>query len=131
MSFTDSIRSCLTQYVGFAGRARRSEFWYWFLFKILLGIVTALLDRFLLGQTGALGTITGIVNLALLLPSLAVNARRLHDTGRSGWWQLLLLIPVIGIIVLIVFWVQDSHGDNQYGPSPKGATVAGPPYSAA
>lgn len=119
MSFTDAIRSCLTQYAGFSGRARRSEFWNFFLFKLLLGIVTSLLDRYLLNQTGAVGVISGIVNLALLLPSLAVNARRLHDTDRSGWWQLLLLIPVIGFIVLIVFWVQDSRGDNAYGPSPK------------
>lgn len=126
MSFTDAIRSCFQQFVGFDGRARRSEFWNWFLFKVLVGIVTALLDRYLLNQTGALGTISGIVNLVLLLPSLAVNCRRLHDTGRSGWWQLLLLIPIIGIIVMIVFWVQDSQADNKYGPNPKGAGASYP-----
>ena len=126
MSFADAVRSCLTQYVGFAGRARRSEFWNWFLFKVIVGIVAALLDRYLLGQTATFGTIATILNLALLLPSVAVNARRLHDTGRSGWWQLLLLIPIIGFIVLLIWWVQDSHGDNKYGPSPKGTGAAYP-----
>ena len=64
-------------------------------------------------------------SLALIVPNLAVGARRLHDTGRSGWLQLLLLIPLIGAIVLIVFWVQDSKGDNQHGPNPTGAVGYG------
>ena len=68
----------------------------------------------------------GLVSLALLLPSLAVAVRRLHDTGRSGWWILLGLIPIIGWIVLIIFFVQDSQPDNQYGSNPKG--LGGPAY---
>ncbi len=127
MSFADAIKSCLSQYVGFAGRARRSEFWYFYLFTIIVSIVASVLQRAVSNSSS--GVITGIVGLALILPSLAVGVRRLHDTGRSGWWILIGLIPVIGTIVLIVFYVQDSHSDNQYGPSPKGAGAAYPASS--
>ncbi len=121
MSFSEAVKSCLSQYVGFAGRARRSEFWYFYLFTIVVGIVASILQRAISDSSS--GVITGIVSLALILPTLAVGARRLHDTSRSGWWLLIGLIPIIGTIVLIVFWVQDSHGDNQHGPSPKGVTA--------
>ncbi len=127
MSFADAIKSCFSQYVGFAGRARRSEFWYFYLFTIIVSIVASVLQRAVSNSSS--GVITGIVGLALILPSLAVGVRRLHDTGRSGWWILIGLIPVIGTIVLIVFYVQDSHSDNQYGPSPKGAGAAYPASS--
>ena len=129
MSFADSVRSCLQKYVGFAGRARRSEFWYWVLFSALISIVAQLIDRLIFKSTGNIGVVSGLVNLLLILPTLAVGARRLHDTGRSGWWQLIQIIPVIGAIVLIVFWVQDSHGDNSHGPSPKSASAAYPASS--
>ena len=125
MSFTDAIRSVLSQYVGFSGRARRSEYWYWTLFYIVLSVIASLLDRAVF-NTNTGSVFTAIVGLGLFLPSLAVAVRRLHDTTRSGWWILLGLIPVIGAIVLIVFYVQDSHGDNQYGPSPKGADSSSP-----
>ena len=130
MSFTDAIQSCFQQYVGFTGRARRSEFWYFVLFTILVSIVATIIDRAILRSIGNIGIVASLANLALILPSLAVGARRLHDIDRTGWWQLLSLIPIIGTIVLIVFWVQDSHGDNKHGPSPKavGGTVADPPY---
>jgi uncharacterized membrane protein YhaH (DUF805 family) len=128
MSFTDAIRSVFSQYVGFTGRARRSEYWYWVLFTIILSVIASLLQRAVNNSQN--GVITSIVGLAILLPSLAVAVRRLHDTSRSGWWILLGLIPVVGTIILIVFYVQDSHGDNQYGPSPKAvgstANPAGP-----
>lgn len=127
MSFADAIKSCFSQYVGFAGRARRSEFWYFYLFTIIVSIIASVLQRAVSNSSS--GVITGIVGLALILPSLAVGVRRLHDTGRSGWWILIGLIPVIGTIVLIVFYVQDSHSDNQYGPSPKGAGAAYPASS--
>jgi uncharacterized membrane protein YhaH (DUF805 family) len=130
MPFPDAIRSCLSQYVGFSGRARRSEFWNWFLFTILVSIVASIIDRLILRSTGNIGIVASLANLALVLPSLAVGARRLHDINRTGWWQLLHLVPFIGTIVLIVFWVQDSQGENKYGPSPKamGGAVADPPY---
>ena len=117
MSFVDAIKSVFTQYVGFSGRARRSEFWYFYLFTILLSIVASIVQRAMTNSTN--GIVTTIIGLAIILPYLAVAVRRLHDTSRSGWWLLIGLIPVVGTIILIVFWVQDSHGDNQYGPSPK------------
>jgi uncharacterized membrane protein YhaH (DUF805 family) len=125
MSFTEAIRSGLNQYVGFSGRARRSEFWYWTLFQIILGVIASLLDRAVFDRYS--WVISAIVGLGLLLPSLAVAVRRLHDSGRPGWWLLIGLIPVIGTIVLIVFYLLDSQGDNKYGPSPKGVGAAGAP----
>ena len=129
MSFVDAIKSVFTQYVGFSGRARRSEFWYFYLFTILLSIVASIVQRAMTNSTN--GIVTTIIGLAIILPYLAVAVRRLHDTSRSGWWLLIGLIPVVGTIILIVFWVQDSHGDNQYGPSPKGGAELNPAPNAA
>ena len=98
MTFAESVSTCLSKYVDFNGVASRSEFWWFFLFQIIVVVVLSLMSQL----------IADIAALALLLPSLAVGARRLHDTGRSGWWLLIGLIPVIGTIVLIVFWVQES-----------------------
>jgi uncharacterized membrane protein YhaH (DUF805 family) len=126
MSFPESIRTVLTKYAVFTGRARRSEFWWFTLFLFLIQIATSIIDAAAgttVGGDGFTGTgiITSIVSLALLLPSLGVIVRRLHDTGRSGWWVLIGLIPLIGSIILIVFAVQDSQpGDNAHGPNPKG-----------
>ena len=120
MSFMEAVQSCLRQYVGFTGRARRSEYWWFVLFGVLVSIVTGLLDVMLgtMNDDTNVGVIGTIASLALILPSLAV-AIRLHDTSRSGWWILIGLIPIVGWIILIVFYVQDSHPDNKYGPSPK------------
>ncbi|OYY84624.1 MAG: DUF805 domain-containing protein [Acidovorax sp. 28-64-14] len=97
MDFVQAIKSCLGQYATFTGRASRSEFWWFFLFQVLV-----------MAATGMLGdVINGIASLALLLPALAVGARRLHDIGRTGWWQLLLLTG-IGFLVLLYWWVQPS-----------------------
>ena len=110
----------LKQYVDFSGRAQRMEFWMFQLFNLLISIGLAIVDAIL-----GLGILQMVYALAVLLPSIAVGARRLHDTNRSGWWLLLAFIPVIGIIVLIVFWVQDSDpGSNAFGPNPKGAGAA-------
>jgi uncharacterized membrane protein YhaH (DUF805 family) len=124
MSFTAAVRSVLSQYVGFGGRARRSEYWWFALFSVLVGIVTSLLDMGLgtdfEGSVASGGLFGLIANLALLLPSLAVAVRRLHDTDRSGWWILIALIPLVGLIVLLVFFVQDgAPGPNRFGSSPK------------
>ncbi|MFI6782671.1 DUF805 domain-containing protein [Micromonospora sp. NPDC050276] len=123
MSFIAAIKSVFSQYVGFTGRARRSEYWWFFLFTILVSIVTAALDsalglNFVDGSSsGLIGT---IVSLALLLPGLAVAVRRLHDTDRTGWWLLIALVPIVGAIVLIVFFVQGgTPGPNRFGASPK------------
>ena len=105
----------LKKYAVFSGRARRKEFWMFILFYIIIAIVLGVVDS-IIGMP-VLGTLFA---LGLLIPSLAVGARRLHDTGKSGWWQLIGLIPFIGILILIIFWVMDSNpGDNQYGPNPK------------
>ena len=105
-------------YANFSGRARRAEYWYYALFNFLIAIGLSILDG-VLGTNGVIGFIYG---LAVFIPGIAVGARRLHDTGRSGWWQLILLVPLIGAIVLLVFYVQESSFDrNEYGPSPKKA----------
>lgn len=106
----------LKKYAVFQGRARRKEYWMFFLFNLIVGIILGALD-WMLGTGSLLG---GIYALAVLIPNIAVTVRRLHDTSRSGWWILIVLVPVIGWIVLLVFMVLDSHpGDNEYGPNPK------------
>ena len=124
MGFAEAVQTCLRKYVGFSGRARRSEYWWFFLFTVLVSMVASVLDSILgtMSDTTNVGLIGSIASLALLLPSIAVAIRRLHDTSRSGWWILIGLIPIVGWIILIVFYCQDSHGENRYGPSPK--TVA-------
>jgi uncharacterized membrane protein YhaH (DUF805 family) len=122
MSFQDAVKICLSKYVDFKGRARRSEYWWFFLFNVIVSIVAGIID----GVIGS--TVIGfLAALALLLPNIAVGIRRLHDTSRVGWWILIGIIPIVGWIILIVFYAQDSHPDNQYGPSPKGNTAAGGP----
>lgn len=107
---------CLKKYATFSGRARRSEFWMFFLVSFLIGIGVGIVGSLL----GIAVLLKLVYQLAILLPALAVGCRRLHDTGRSGWLQLLLLIPLIGFIVLVVFWVGDSKaGSNKYGENPK------------
>ena len=112
----------LKKYAVFSGRARRKEYWFFVLFNIIISIILAVID----GVTGTLDPESGmgllglVYTLAILIPALAVSVRRLHDTGRSGWWLLLLLIPLIGTIVILIFMVQDSKPEeNQYGPNPK------------
>ncbi len=103
------------QYVDFAGRARRKEYWMFGLINVIVFMVVALLDYALTG-----GLLFWLYYLAVLLPSLAVGVRRLHDTGRSGWWLLISLIPLVGVIVLIVFMVTEGERQpNAYGPDPK------------
>ena len=98
MTFQDSIKVCFNKYVDFSGRASRSEYWWFVLFVFLGNLVLGMINNWL-----------GVIFiLATLLPQLAAASRRLHDTGRSGWWQLIGLIPLIGWIVLIVFLAQES-----------------------
>lgn len=117
----------LKKYVDFSGRARRKEYWYFFLFYLLFYFAAAFID----GMFGAfdsedgMALLTTVFALAMLLPSITVGVRRLHDTGRSGWWLLIALVPVLGALVLLFFSVQDSEpGDNRFGPNPKGLAVA-------
>jgi uncharacterized membrane protein YhaH (DUF805 family) len=108
--FIDAFKN----FANFSGRVRRRQYWMFSLFVVIFSIAIAIVEAFL-------GTffIGGLFSLAVLVPSISIAARRLHDTGRSGWWQLILLVPLVGIIVLIVFLVQDSKADNEYGPNPK------------
>ncbi|WHI53020.1 DUF805 domain-containing protein [Microbulbifer sp. MLAF003] len=104
----------LSKYADFSGRARRTEFWMFTLVYFVLSIGISILDAAL----GA-GFLAILFALAMLVPTISITARRLHDTGRSGWWQLLSLIPLIGGIVLIIFLVLDSTEENKWGISPK------------
>ena len=101
MSFVQAVQVCLRKYVDFEGRAARPEFWWFALFQLVVMVVAALLGR----------TVYTIVALALVLPSLGVGVRRLHDIGKSGWFLLLHLLPIIGILVLIYFWVQPTQAE--------------------
>ena len=124
MTFSQAVSSVLlNKYATFSGRARRSVSGWWYLFVTIVFLVASVFDR-AIGFTysdltiggGWLATIAGIV---FLVPNLAVAVRRLHDTGRTGWWLLIGLIPFIGFIVLLYFFILDSENDNQYGPYPK------------
>ena len=110
MTFQESIKLCLTQkYADFNGRAARPEYWWFSLFIILAGLALSYVSHLL----------SLLFNLAIFLPSIAAGARRLHDTNRSGWWQLIALIPVLGTIVLIVFLALAGDAeDNKYGAPP-------------
>ena len=113
-SFQGAIRTCLTKYATFAGRARRPEFWWFVLFSVLGGLGTAVIDMAVFGP--GISPLNGTFHLAMLVPGLAVVARRLHDTDRTGWWMLLWFVPVVGWIVLIVFWAQrGTQGPNRFG----------------
>ena len=123
MTFGQSISTCFSNFANFQGRARRSEFWWFFLFSsVILFVVQVLLafapDGFL-DSTAFAVIASSIVGIVLLIPFYAVGARRLHDTGKSGWLQLLVLIPCLGAIILYVLWAQaGSKADNQYGSPP-------------
>lgn len=124
-------KAVLNKYADFTGRARRSEYWFFVLGNLIIYIGLAVIGGLLGGITGSEeGAIVpialiGIFVLAILIPSIAVGVRRLHDTGKSGWWYLISLVP-FGSIVLLVFFCMDSEpGANQWGPNPKtGATAS-------
>ncbi|MFZ4483725.1 MAG: DUF805 domain-containing protein [Chthoniobacterales bacterium] len=105
-------------YFTFTGRARRKAYWMFVLFNIIAAIIANVIDN-VIGTGGIIG---GLYSLAVLLPGIALGIRRLHDIGKSGWWLLIALVPLIGAIVLLVFACTDSQpGENAYGPNPKGA----------
>ena len=113
----------LKKYAVFNGRARRKEYWMFFLFNIIIGLVLGFIEGFVgIASESDQSVLASLYMLAVFLPGLAVGVRRLHDTGRTGWWLFIAFVPIIGAIVLLVFMVQDSKtGDNQYGPNPKEA----------
>jgi uncharacterized membrane protein YhaH (DUF805 family) len=118
VGFSEAVKAVLGKYADFSGRARRSEYWFWYL-AFLLAYLVALIGSAISRPLGLL--LVAVVLIGGLLPNLAVSVRRLHDTGKSGWMLLIGFIPVVGAILLIVWFATDSvPGDNQYGPSPKG-----------
>lgn len=118
MTFTEAIKTCLKEkYATFSGRATRSEYWYLVLFGYLLGFGITILG--LACQMLEVTTIiSAILALIFFIPGLAVCIRRLHDTGRSGWWYLLILVPYIGAFTLLIMFCMPSDGDNKYGVKP-------------
>lgn len=116
MTFTDSIKTCFNKYATFSGRASRSEYWWFYLFFILLYAATAILS-ILVSEIFSFGMI--LVLLGLLLPSLAAGIRRLHDVDKSGWWMLISIVPLIGLILIYFLAAEGTSGDNQFGPAPE------------
>ena len=116
----DWYLAVLKKYAVFEGRARRKEYWMFVLFNFIIAIVLSIVEGFV----NASGIISGLYSLAVFIPSIAVLARRLHDTNRSGWWILIGFVPLIGFIVLLVFAVMEgTNGSNDYGSDPKAGTV--------
>lgn len=137
MTFLEAIKTGLSKYVVWKGRASRSEFWFFMLFALLAAIVASFIDSILgttmttvnpmtgLEQSAGYGYVYMLVALGLFLPNLSVMVRRLHDTNRSGWWYWIVLIPIVGWILLIVwFATKGTTGDNEYGPDPLGGDLA-------
>jgi len=120
MDFQTSVKTCFQKYATFSGRASRPEYWWFVLFLVLGNIAAAFVDYAAFPMTDGEPGIVGLLfGLATLLPSLAAGARRLHDTGRTGWWLLISIIPLIGFLVLLWFLTRPSgQGDNEYGPPP-------------
>ena len=106
----------LKKYTVFSGRARRKEYWMFFLINLIIALVLGFIE----GLAGGPGIIGSLYSLAVLIPGIAVSVRRLHDTDRSGWWLLIAFVPLIGFIVLLLFMVQEGQTrENEYGSDPK------------
>jgi uncharacterized membrane protein YhaH (DUF805 family) len=123
MNFTDAVTAVFKKYTDFSGRSLRSEFWYWILFTFLVSIVLSIMDSILFNSNISLADSNGpleiIFNLATLVPTVSVGARRLHDVDKSGWWQL-IAITVVGLIPLIIWFARvGTKGKNDFGdPAP-------------
>ncbi len=123
MGFGEAVSTCFKKSVVWEGRASRAEFWWFELAQALIIIAALIIDQII-------GTmfIYIIAAIALILPSIAVLVRRLHDTDRTGWWYWIQLLPLIGLIVLLVFTLTGGdEGDNKYGPNPYGSVAPPPP----
>lgn len=129
MSPIDWATRPLKKYADFSGRAPRAEYWWFYLLMMIGYLIASILDSILgLGQmVGPYGVLAAVLALVLLVPSIAAGVRRLHDTDRSGWWWLIAFVPIVGIIVLIVFFVtQGTIGSNRFGADPYGGDAAMP-----
>lgn len=123
--FIDTLKN---RYAEFDGRATRSEYWYYFLFYLLLIFTAKVLDTYVLNpilgmtieEASQGGFIQVIIALALIVPTIALGIRRLHDIGKTGWWMLIGLVPIVGFVVLMYFYITDSQPEtNKYGTNPK------------
>lgn len=126
LEFGESISRVIGKYATFRGRAPRSEYWWWVLFTILVQAAAGIVDSVIFGGTSfaeygdmhAFTPITSLAGLALLLPTIAVGARRFHDLGRTGWWLLLTLTGIGAIVIFFWFMVRGDEGPNRYGSDP-------------
>lgn len=122
MTFQQAVQTVLAKYAVFSGRAGRSEFWWWALFQFICVVIANFVDAILFRRTPILGA---LVSLALLLPNLGVGIRRLHDADKSGFWLFIALVPFVGWLVLLFFYVQPSFaGTNRFGEAPENVPVA-------
>ena len=125
MSPADAVRHAFTHYATFSGRARRSEYWWFALFTFVGSVVASLVDAAVLGRP----VLQLLFVLTVVVPSIAVTVRRLHDTDRSGGWYFIALVPLVGVILLLVWAATEgTRGDNRYGASPKQALAPGYGY---
>ena len=120
MSFTDAVRTCLKEkYINFSDRAARSEYWWFALFCWGVAIALSILDNLIFNDASGYGIFSTIWGLAIVVPSIGVGVRRLHDLDKSGWWLLLSCIPVIGFIILVFWFIQQgTAGQNRFGADP-------------
>ncbi|MBT2130313.1 DUF805 domain-containing protein [Aliiroseovarius lamellibrachiae] len=125
MDFQTAVKTCLSKYVTFSGRAARSEYWWFSLFLIVVTIVLSGVDYLVFGMGEIFSPLSDLFSLATFLPAIAVTARRLHDIDRSGWWMLIGIVPIVGWI-LMIYWlvIQGTDGPNRFGHDPLGT----PPY---
>lgn len=117
MGFGDAIRTCLNKYLTIKGRAQRSEYWWFYLFVFLVGTVPTQLGMAM--ESGVIMIIGGLISLALIIPIITAGIRRLHDKDKSGWWFFIGLVPIVGMILLLVwFATRGTVGPNQFGEDP-------------
>lgn len=118
MGFGEAVKSCLSKYFTFSGRAPRSEYWWFTLAMVIGSIIAAMLDAVLMGANDG-GLFSVVFSLAVCIPAISVTVRRLHDIGRTGWWWWIYLVPVIGVVVILVFaCLKSQPGANRFGPNP-------------
>lgn len=127
MTFTQSVKTVLSKYATFTGRAARSEYWWFALFIFLMSIPLAAIDQLLVAPSLGYESfkeatpqfVSWLFSLAMLLPSISVAVRRMHDLNKSGWWVLIIFIPLIGFLLMLYWFVQrGTEGANDYGPDP-------------
>jgi uncharacterized membrane protein YhaH (DUF805 family) len=117
MNFQTSIKTCFNKYAAFSGRASRSEFWFFVLFGFLGGIITSIIDVMIFGYSFENNGPTNLIfSVVIMIPSVSVAARRLHDINKSGWWQLLYLTIIGGILLIIWYAIKGKNKKNKFGP---------------